>query len=87
MAVAEKQPMVAPRLMGARDAAFYIGISITYLRNIAESGTGPAPRQLGSRLLWDRLDLDDFAETLPYKGEQDRSREAQECDEAFDCGT
>jgi hypothetical protein len=48
-----------PRLMGDRDAAAYLSIGATTLRE-----RGPAPRKVGSRTLWDRRDLDRWADAL-----------------------
>jgi hypothetical protein len=64
-----------PRLLGATDAAAYLGISQTTLRGL------PIPqRQLGGRVLWDRLDLDAYASELPYKGDD---QGGNSCDAAF----
>ena len=55
-----------PRLMGASEAAAYIGTSPTTLRTL------PIPRKVqGSRRLYDRLDLDAYAASLAYEGEED----------------
>ena len=52
-----------PRLLGASQAAAYIGVSATTLRSL------PIPRKtLGSRVLFDRFDLDQYADSLPYEG-------------------
>lgn len=48
-----------PRLMAEADAAAYLSIGVTTLREL-----GPAPKPLGRRRLWDRLDLDRFADAL-----------------------
>lgn len=71
-------PVLLPRLMGEAAAAQYLGISQTNLR-----GLGLPRRELGGRRLYDRTDLDDYADSLPYEGERRRSRDRQECDEAF----
>ena len=52
-----------PMLMGERDAAGYLGISVSKLRMMKLRR-----RVLGSRRLYDRQDLDDFIERLPYEG-------------------
>lgn len=55
-----------PRLMGEAQAAAYIGLSPSTLRKL------PIPRKTeGGRKLFDRLDLDAYADSLPYEGEQD----------------
>ncbi len=64
----------APALMPARDAAAYLGVSETTLRNL------PIPRRvLGAKRLFDRRDLDAFINDLPYEGQGD----ANSCDGLF----
>ncbi len=48
-----------PRLMSEPDAAAYLSISPSTLRQ-----RGPAPKPLGSRRLWDRRDLDRWCDAL-----------------------
>jgi Fe-S cluster biosynthesis and repair protein YggX len=48
-----------PRLMGADMAAAYVSLSATTLRE-----KGPAPKQLGKRRLYDRIDLDRWADRI-----------------------
>jgi len=48
-----------PRLMSEELAASYLGIGHTYLRE-----QGPAPKRLGRRRLYDRIDLDVWADRL-----------------------
>lgn len=48
-----------PRLMAAPLAAAYIGLSETTLRAV-----GPRPREVGKRRLYDRIDLDRWADRL-----------------------
>jgi hypothetical protein len=62
-----------PRLMGEPQAAAYLGVSATTLR-----GLGLARVQLGARRLYDRLDLDAYADALPRDGES--VGEANSCD-------
>lgn len=60
-----------PRLMPAPQAAHYIGVSVSMLRTL------PIPRrQLGAKRVYDKADLDAYADTLPYDGQED-----QRCDE------
>lgn len=67
----------APRLLGAAEAAAYLGVSPTTLRGL------PIPRRvLGGRRLFDRLDLDRYASDLPYEGAHSAS-EVDECDRLF----
>ena len=56
----------APRLLGEAQAAAYIGVSSSTLRKL------PIPRKVeGGRKLFDRLDLDAYADSLPYEGGSD----------------
>ena len=63
--------MTERRLLGAPDAALYIGVSVTTLK-----GLPIRRRVLGGRKLYDKLDLDLYASDLPYEGES----EANSCD-------
>lgn len=64
-----------PRLLPAAQAAHYIGVSVSTLRNL------PIPRrELGGKRLYDRLDLDAFASALPTEGE---TLGDSECDSLF----
>lgn len=53
----------APRLMPAPQAAHYLGVSASTLR-----GLGLPRRELGTKRLYDRRDLDAYADALPYEG-------------------
>lgn len=66
-----------PRLMGEPMAAAYLSIGTTYLRE-----KGPAPKRFGVRRLYDRQDLDRWADRLdgqPLEAheEQDEAREVE----------
>lgn len=57
-----------PRLMRVEQAAAYLSIGTTTLRE-----HGPAPKRLGARVLYDRRDLDRWADALgglPLDAEQ-----------------
>lgn len=56
------------RLLGARDAAHYLGISVTNFRGLVRDNELPRPKRLRGRLLWDIVDLDAAADSLPYEG-------------------
>lgn len=68
------QPAIMPRLMKEPAAAAYLGVSPNTLRK-----AGLSRRVLGGLRLYDRLDLDAWADALPYEG---RDQEANTCDEA-----
>jgi len=56
-----------PRLMSAPVAARYIGVSESTLRELQ------IPRKpLGAKRLYDKADLDAFADSLPYEGQKPR---------------
>ena len=54
----------APRLLAAPEAAAYLGVSETMLRSL-----GIPRKALGTKRLYDRLTLDDYASALPTEGE------------------
>lgn len=55
---------IQPRLMGEEDAATFLGISRTTLRAL-----GLPRRILGGRKLYDVIDLDAYASSLPTEGD------------------
>lgn len=69
-----------PRLMGAPLAAQYVGLSETTLRKC-----GPAPKEHGRRKLYDRRDLDRWADRLGDQpmDEPDRLLEAENVERRF----
>lgn len=63
-----------PRLMPAPAAAHYLGVSISTLRQLA------IPRRaLGAKRVYDKSDLDAYADALPYDG----SADGNTCDRLF----
>lgn len=61
-----------PRLMSEPMAAAYLGIGKTTLRE-----TGPSPKHLGRRILYDRIDLDRWADALSGQPLDDTERQAE----------
>lgn len=57
-------PPYWPRLMGAQDAAAYLGLSKTTFVVRVKQHLLPAPRKIGARVLWDIRRLDEFADAL-----------------------
>lgn len=57
-------PLLLPRLLPSKSAAIYIGVSESKLRllNIPR-------KELDGKRLYDRLDLDAYADGLSYEGE------------------
>ncbi|WP_195819780.1 helix-turn-helix domain-containing protein [Roseobacter sp. MH60115] len=64
-----------PRLLPAPQAAHYLGVSESKLRALAIPR-----RELDSKRVYDRNDLDAFADDLPY--ETPETNEESECDAA-----
>lgn len=63
-----------PRLMPAPAAAHYLGVSVSTLRQLS------IPRRsLVAKRVYDKSDLDSYADSLPYNG----SGEGNSCDRAF----
>jgi hypothetical protein len=69
---------LTPRLMKARHAAQYLGMSESTLRGL------PIPRrQVGALRLYDRADLDAWADAQPYELDHGDREEANPCDAIF----
>ena len=66
-----------PRLMQANAAAHYLGISPSKLRTLSIRA-----RQSGGNVVYDKADLDNYADSLPYQGEKE---DVNTCDEVFGC--
>lgn len=67
----------APRLLAEPEAARYLGMSATTLRSL-----GLPRKEMRTKRLYDRFDLDDYANALPYEGGED-ANETKCADEAF----
>lgn len=69
-----------PRLLGERLAADYLGIGATTLRD-----RGPEPKKIGSRTLWDRRDLDRWADALDGQPltDEEKAAESREVERRF----
>lgn len=68
----------APRLMPAPAAAEYLGISESKLRTL-----GLPRKQLDGKRLYERSDLDDYADRLPYEGDLTPSTDSNTCTGKF----
>lgn len=68
------EPAFAPRLLPAPEAAHYLGVSETKLRDL-----GLPRRMLDGKRLYDRITLDEYASDLPLEGEA--SEGPNSCDE------
>lgn len=69
-----------PRLMGEEMASRYLGIGTTSLRK-----KGPRPKSFGTRRLYDRLDLDRWADRLDGQplSEAEAADESKEIERQF----
>lgn len=54
-----------PRGLNRIQAAAYVGISANFFDQLVKERTMPAPRTVGSRRVWDRLELDVAFSRLP----------------------
>ncbi len=65
-----------PRLMAVDMAAAYVGLSATTLRE-----NGPAAKRMGKRRLYDRHDLDRWADRLSDQPLDDRAEQEEAAEE------
>lgn len=73
---------ITPRLMPSPVAAAYLGVSESTLRQL-----GLPRKACGAKRLYERADLDAFADSLPYEA-SDHQREDTACaDAAFGAGS
>lgn len=58
-----------PRGLPRTEAATYIGCSPRKFDYMVVDGLMPSPRMIGTKKIWDRIELDEFFETLPKAGD------------------
>jgi len=63
-------PSLPPRGLNRVQAAEYIGVSPTKFDELVREGTMPKPKRVGSRVVWDRLKLDQAFEAIPGDDER-----------------
>jgi predicted DNA-binding transcriptional regulator AlpA len=63
--------LAARRGLSESEAAVYVGISPSNFRDLVERKIMPAPKLLGSRLIWDIVELDLAFNELPSRREKD----------------
>ena len=51
-------PVSDRRMLDRKEAASYVGVSVTYFDSLVSKNQMPAPVLLGRRKVWDRRDLD-----------------------------
>ena len=59
---------IIPRGMPRTEAAAYVGCSPRKFDGMVADGLMPVPRLIGSKKIWDRLELDEFFDSLPRPG-------------------
>jgi len=57
---------LTPRLLRRERAAVYLDVSPAKFDQMVREGVVPSPKRLKSMKVWDRADLDAFADHLPY---------------------
>jgi len=59
-----RPPSIPPRGLSRLQAAEYIGVGATKFDRMVDDGRMPKPKRVGSRVLWDRVLLDEAFEAL-----------------------
>lgn len=59
-----------PRGLSRTEAALYVGVSAAKFDQMVKEGSMPAPKTLGSRKVWDRLEVDAAFSELPSCAEE-----------------
>jgi len=59
-----------PRGLSRAVAAFYVGISPSLFDEMVKVGRMPEPKQINSRLVWDRQELDEAFDALPNRNDR-----------------
>jgi len=54
-----------PRGLSRLQAAEYVGLSPAKFDELVKEGKMPSPKRVGSRVLWDRLKVDEAFNALP----------------------
>ena len=58
----------APRGLSREEAARYVGLSCAGFDRLIAARLMPRPRQVGGRVIWDRVELDIAFSDLPHQG-------------------
>jgi predicted DNA-binding transcriptional regulator AlpA len=56
-----------PRGMSRNDAARYVGVGESTFDEMVADRRMPKPRKIGSRTVWDRIEIDVAFSELPYR--------------------
>ena len=65
---------LAPRYLDTRQAAAYLGLSSRMLRTMRAEGEGPPYARAGRRVIYDRLDLDDWVARRKQGPDSEKAR-------------
>ena len=55
----------APRGLSMVEAAAYVGVCVSEFDQMVKDGTMPASKRVGTRRIWDRLEVDAAFDNLP----------------------
>ena len=61
---------ITPRGLSRVQAAVYIGVGTTKFDQMVADGRMPKPKQIDSRTVWDRLELDAAFDDLPTEADR-----------------
>ena len=61
----DHKPIFMPRGLSRREAAYYVGVSPSFFDILVGDGRMPSPKKVNSRVLWDRVSLDEAFDALP----------------------
>lgn len=61
---------IAPRGLSRVEAAAYVGVSPSMFDLMVSDARMPAPKQINSRVVWDRRALDTAFDALPDRDQQ-----------------
>lgn len=59
---------ILPRGLSRIEAAEYVGVSPTLFDQMVKDGRMPTPKEINSRVVWDRHGLDAAFDDLPDRG-------------------
>jgi predicted DNA-binding transcriptional regulator AlpA len=58
------EPQIIPRGLSRPEAATYIGVSPSYFDQMVKDGRMPQPIRIGSRVVWDKWEIDEAFDSL-----------------------
>lgn len=72
-ACTDHKPFFMPRGLSRREAAYYVGVSPSFFDILVSDGRMPGPKKVNSRVLWDRVSLDEAFDALPDADSQSQN--------------